>query len=228
MRGVRGQSVRAGSAGLHAADLVASQAGEADIAELVALVQSAYRGDASRAGWTTEADLLGGQRLDAGMAREMLAEEETVVLLFRTAADGEGTAPTAEAGAAPAAGEPGARPVSGALQACVQLAHRPGGIAYFGTFAVSPGMQGRGIGRAVMAAAEEHAVGRWQAARMRMTVIRQRTELIDYYRRRGYALTGETEPFPYGQEQFGLPQRDDLEFAVLEKPLSEAAAPRPL
>ncbi|WP_084499490.1 GNAT family N-acetyltransferase [Brevibacterium album] len=211
MRGVGGESVRAGSAGLHAAGLVASQAGEADIAELVALVQSAYRGDASRAGWTTEADLLGGQRLDAAMAREMLAEEETVVLLFRAAA-----------------GEAEGSPAPGALQACVQLAHRPGGIAYFGTFAVRPELQGRGIGRAVMVAAEEHAVGRWRAERMRMTVIRQRTELVDYYRRRGYAPTGETEPFPYGQEQFGLPQRDDLEFAVLEKPLGEAAAPQSL
>ncbi|WP_291791657.1 GNAT family N-acetyltransferase [Brevibacterium sp.] len=194
------------------------------VRELVALVQSAYRGDASRAGWTTEADLLGGQRMDAGMAREMLAEEGTVVLLFRAAsevnaADAAGAAGVAGTGcAADAAGAAG-EDVSGALRACVQLADRGNGLAYFGTFAVQPGNQGTGIGSAVMAAAEAHVVEQWGAGRMRMTVIRQRAELIAYYRRRGFELTGETEPFPYGQEQFGLPQRDDLEFVVLEKPL---------
>ena len=138
-----------------------------------------------------------GQRLDVDMAREMVGASGTVVLLFR-----------------PEGADSGDQPI-----ACVQLEQRDGGVAYFGTFAVDPRRQGGGVGRRVMAAAEDEARARWGATRMRMTVIRQREDLIAYYERRGYALTGEREPFPYGQEQFGLPQRDDLEFVVLEKPL---------
>jgi ribosomal protein S18 acetylase RimI-like enzyme len=172
-------------------------AGPADVPALVALVESAYRGEDSRAGWTTEADLLDGQRLDAGMAAEMVGASGAVVLLFQQ-----------EVAAADS------RPL-----ACVQLEDRGDGVAYFGTFAVDPRRQGGGVGKQVMAAAEDEARARWGATRMRMTVIRQREDLIAYYERRGYALTGEREPFPYGQERFGLPQRDDLEFVVLEKPL---------
>ena len=169
----------------------------ADIDVLLGLVQSAYRGDSSRAGWTTEADLLDGQRLDVDMAREMVGASGTVVLLFR-----------------PEGADSGDQPI-----ACVQLEQRDGGVAYFGTFAVDPAQQGGGIGTRVMAVAEEYARQQWSATRMRMTVIRQREDLIAYYERRGYAPTGESEPFPYGQEQFGQPRRDDLEFIVLEKPL---------
>lgn len=177
-----------------------------DVSAFVALVESAYRGEDSRAGWTTEADLLAGQRLDEAMGRDMLDASGSLVLLFW---QGEGVeALTASTGSAPAP------PV-----ACVQLEDRGDGVAYFGTFAVSPQKQGGGIGSLVMAAAEQAVADRWGATRMRMTVIRQRTELIEYYERRGFALTGETEPFPYGQVQFGLPQREDLEFVVLEKQL---------
>jgi hypothetical protein len=54
---------------------------------------------------------------------------------------------------------------------------------------------------------------------MRMTVIRQREELIAWYERRGYRRTGQLTPFPYGDERFGIPQRADLEFELLVKPL---------
>jgi GNAT superfamily N-acetyltransferase len=174
-----------------------SPATEADAPALSALVESAYRGEGSRAGWTTEADLLGGQRMDVDMAREMVGASGTVVLLFRP----EGT-------------DSGDRPV-----ACVQLERKDGNVAYFGTFAVDPTQQGGGIGKRVMAVAEDYARQQWSATRMRMMVIRQRDDLIAYYERRGFAPTGEREPFPYGQEQFGKPRRDDLEFIVLEKPL---------
>ena len=178
-----------------------------DVPAFVALVESAYRGEDSRAGWTTEADLLAGQRLDEAMGRDMLDATDSLVLLFW---QGEGIeALTASTGNAPAP------PI-----ACVQLEDRGCGIAYFGTFAVSPQRQGGGIGSLVMAAAEQAVAERWEAKTLRMTVIRQRQELISYYERRGFALTGETEPFPYGQEQFGLPQREDLEFVVLEKQLN--------
>lgn len=170
-------------------DLLVRAAGADDVDAVVSLVQSAYRGEASRAGWTTEADLLAGQRTDADAVAAEVADPALTVLL-------------AERG--------------GALLACVQVADRGDGRAYVGGFAVRPGEQGAGVGRAVLAAAEAHArtLG---ATEVEMTVIAQRTELIAWYDRRGYAPTGETRPFPYGQERFGVPLRDDLHFVVLVK-----------
>lgn len=90
--------------------------------------------------------------------------------------------------------------------------------AYFGMFAVRPGLQGGGVGSRLLAAAEARAreLGK---SRIEMTVIGVRSELIAYYERRGYAATGEKRPFPYGDERFGEPRRDDLEFVVLAKSL---------
>ena len=70
-----------------------------------------------------------------------------------------------------------------------------------------------------MMEAERLARDEWRATLMRMTVIRQRRDLIAWYERLGYRPTGETEPFPYGDERFGIPTRPDLAFAVLVKPL---------
>lgn len=179
------------------APLTWTTATEADAPVLSALVESAYRGEGSRAGWTTEADLLDGQRLDVDMAREMVGASGTVVLLFR-----------------PQEADADSQPI-----ACVQLEQRDGGVAYFGTFAVDPAQQGGGIGTRVMAVAEEFVREQFSATRMRMTVIRQREDLIAYYERRGYVRTGEVEPFPYGDERFGQPKVDDLEFVLLSKPL---------
>jgi len=85
-------------------------------------------------------------------------------------------------------------------------------------FSVSPQLQGGGVGKAVMAEAERIA-REWGAEEIRMTVIRQREDLIAFYERRGFVRTGRFEPFPYGDERFGRPLRDDLEFAELAKPL---------
>ena len=52
-----------------------------------------------------------------------------------------------------------------------------------------------------------------------MTVVHIRDTLIAWYERRGYALTGETRPFPHGDDRFGKPLRDDLSFVVMEKVL---------
>jgi len=106
----------------------------------------------------------------------------------------------------------------GALIACCQLEHR-GSAGYFGMFAVRPGRQGGGLGKVVMAEAERIAREEWGATVMEMTVISVREELIAFYERRGYRRTGELSPFPYGDERFGLPQRDDLEFEKLVKEL---------
>lgn len=169
----------------------------ADIDALVALVTSAYRGDASRAGWTTEADLLDGNRIDPDVLRTDLARPRSRVLLL-------------EAG--------------GSLRACAHVADEDG-TGYFGMFAVAPSLQGSGIGKRLLAECERIARDEWGLAAMRMTVIDVRDELIAFYERRGYRRTGEFKPFPYGDVRFGLPRRDDLRFEVLEKHLrAEATA----
>jgi ribosomal protein S18 acetylase RimI-like enzyme len=162
-----------------------------DAERLVALVNSAYRGDSSRVGWTTEADLLGGQRVDAEGLRSAIATDGTVILVHEQA------------------GEP---------IACVQL-DRTGQGCYLGMLTIRPDLQAAGLGRRLLAAAERYARERWRSTYVHMTVIRQRRELIEWYERRGYRRTGVTKPFPYGDPRFGLPRRGDLEFLILEKTL---------
>ncbi|MGR4879776.1 GNAT family N-acetyltransferase [Streptomyces sp. LARHCF249] len=175
----------------HPAALGFRSAVEADVSELVALVESAYRGDASRGGWTTEADYLDGQRTDADGVRQIIAAPDSTLVVVERA---------------------------GELVACCQLEHR-GDHVYFGMFAVRPGLQGAGLGKEILAEAERRARDTWGAKEMRMTVVNVREELIAYYVRRGYRRTGELSPFPYGDERFGVPLRDDLAFELLVKSL---------
>lgn len=164
-----------------------------DIPALHALVESAYRGEASRAGWTTEADLLDGQRTDPEDLASVLADPEQGML---TAWRGDD------------------------LVGCILIARRGEGIGYFGMLSVSPMLQGGGLGRRLVGAAEAVMAKRFGARRVRISVIPQRDTLIAWYERLGYAATGETLPFPYGDERFGLPKRDDLSFIVMEKALA--------
>jgi GNAT superfamily N-acetyltransferase len=172
-----------------------------DIPALIELVTSAYRGDVSRQGWTTEADLLDGQRIDADMLRADLNAPDSIVLLAIDSKDED--APR--------------------LVACANIAKQSSddGIptAYFGMFSVSPDVQGGGVGKTVLAEAERVAHEVLGCARIRMTVIDAREELIAYYVRRGYVRTGIKKPFPYGDSRYGLPKRDDLQFELLEKTL---------
>ena len=163
-----------------------------DIAAIVALVESAYRGEVSKQGWTTEADLLDGQRTDPEGVRALIEAPDGRILLAEDASR---------------------------LLASAHL-ERHGAWAYFGMFAVRPDLQGGGIGNAVLAECERIAREEWGCGEMRMTVISVRPELIAWYERRGYRATGETRPFPYGDPRFGLPRRDDLEFIVLAKALA--------
>ena len=167
----------------------------ADIPALIELVTSAYRGDASRVGWTTEADLLDGQRADADGILADINRARSVVLLAEQ---------------------------DGQLMACCHVADE-NGHGYFGMFAVNPKAQGGGVGKQVMQYAERFAAEQWQLPTMQMTVIDCRDELIAFYERRGYVRTGIKKPFPYGDARYGLPKRDDLQFEVLEKPLGAAA-----
>ena len=167
-----------------------------DTDAIVALVESAYRGDASRQGWTTEADFLGGRRTGTDDVVACLERERSRIVLAER---------------------------DGALLACAHVAEgqtaRERGTGYFGMFSVQPGLQGGGIGKLLLAECERIARDEWKLPTMRMTVIDIRDELIAFYERRGYRRTGITKPFPYGDARFGLPLRDDLRFEVLEKEL---------
>jgi ribosomal protein S18 acetylase RimI-like enzyme len=165
---------------------------EADVDALVALIESAYRGDDSRAGWTTEADILEGQRTDPEGVRAVVKSPDSRLLTVER---------------------------DGRTVACCQLEHR-GDHAYFGMFAVSPALQGAGLGKVIIAEAERAARESWGVTEMHMTVISVREDLIAWYERRGYRRTGRTTPFPYGDERFGVPLRDDLRFELLVKELA--------
>lgn len=162
-----------------------------DIDALVTLVTSAYRGDASRQGWTTEADMLEGQRIDGEVLRKDIERPRSRIVIAER---------------------------DSAMLACAHVAEEDG-TGYFGMFAVKPDLQGSGMGKALLAEAERIAHEEWQLPSMRMTVIDIRDELIAFYERRGYHRTGTKKPFPYGDERFGIPQRNDLRFEVLEKGL---------
>ena len=162
-----------------------------DVPALVDLVTSAYRGEASRVGWTSEADILDGQRIEPQLLRADIERPRSQVLI----AEREGT-----------------------MVACAHIAVDDG-AGYFGMFSVQPGLQGSGLGKRVLAEAERIVRDEWHCALMRMTVIDVRDELIAWYQRRGYRRTGITKPFPYGDERFGVPKREDLRFEVLEKAL---------
>ncbi|MEV5927626.1 MULTISPECIES: GNAT family N-acetyltransferase [unclassified Streptomyces] len=174
------------------AALTFRDATDADVDALVELIESAYRGESSRAGWTTEADILDGQRTDRDGVLEVVKAADSRLLTVER---------------------------EGRIVACCQLEHR-GDHAYFGMFAVSPALQGAGLGRTVIAEAERQAREDWGVTEMHMTVISLREDLIAWYERRGYRRTGRTTPFPYGDERFGIPQRDDLEFELLVKELA--------
>ena len=175
-----------------AAGLTFRDATDADVDVLVSLIESAYRGDSSRVGWTTEADILQGQRTDPDGVLAVIKSPDSRLLAVER---------------------------DGAVVACCQLEHR-GTHAYFGMFAVSPALQGAGLGKVIIAEAERTARATWGATEMHMTVISVRDDLIAWYERRGYRRTGRMTPFPYGDERFGIPQRDDLQFELLVKELA--------
>jgi GNAT superfamily N-acetyltransferase len=168
------------------------RAREADVPTIVPLVESAYRGEASRRGWTTEADLLDGRRTDEDDVASIVADPDCRLLLAETPHQ---------------------------LLGSVYI-RRQGHAAYLGMFAVRPTEQGQGVGRSLLTYAEDVARTEFGSARVEMTVLAQRAELISWYLRRGYRDTGKTSPFPYNALRFGIPKRPDLSFVLLEKSLA--------
>ena len=165
-----------------------SQATLDDAPELNRLVNSAYRGDSSRQGWTTEADLLDGIRIDPERLTDLLTKHDSTILKY---ADEENK-----------------------ILGCVHL-ERTGVKLYLGMLTVAPNLQRKGIGKQLLTTAEQIARALFCKS-ISLTVITDRTELIHWYHRLGYQNTGETKPFPEDDPRFGLPKKP-LEFIVMEK-----------
>jgi ribosomal protein S18 acetylase RimI-like enzyme len=164
-------------------------AGDADIPELVSLVNSAYRGDTSKKGWTTEADLLDGIRTDEEALGKMIHQPDSVILKITNNQND--------------------------MVGCVNLQKQKDKM-YLGMLTVSPYIQSQGIGKEIVNVAEEYAKQQGCSSVV-MTVITVRYELIKWYERRGYHQTPEKRPFPK-DPRFGIPKQP-LEFVVMEKRL---------
>lgn len=174
--------------------MILSHAVETDYAEIIDLVNLAYRGTGPSASWNIE-NFIEGQRLNESLLREELAAKPQAHLLtYKDEPDGP----------------------NGPILGTVLLDPKNDGVWYLGLLTVRPDLQKRQLGRTLLTAAEVFAKQRG-ARRIQMTVVNVRDILIAWYERRGYTLTGEMRPFPYGDERFGRPLRDDLCFVVLEK-----------
>ena len=161
-----------------------------DVTALVNLLNKAYRGDASKQGWTTEAELIAGDvRTDAASVKNEIEKAGAVILKYLNEQK--------------------------EIIACVNLQKHINKI-YLGMFAVSPQLQGGGVGKKILYAAEEFAAQQ-NCSSIYMTVISVRTELINWYKRHGYVDTGEKKSF----EEDGVSGKhlQQLQFSLLEKQL---------
>lgn len=163
----------------------------ADAPEIAALVNSCYRGESSRAGWTTEADLLDGTRTNATEIETIITRPGSTILVCL---DGN------------------------EIIGSVNIEQRDS-ECYLGMLVVKPTLQGGGIGRQLMEAAEDYASDVWHSKKMTMTVITRRAELLAYYERKGYRRTGETIPFKI-DDLHGIPRVNGIELEILEKTLT--------
>ena len=173
-----------------AGNLTITVAANEDIAQIEKLVNSAYRGDSSRKGWTTEADLLDGIRTNKDVLSGMINRGDSIVLKCNNAKN--------------------------QLLGCVYLQKKEEKL-YLGMLTVAPDIQAQGIGKKLLQASEEYAQTQ-QCTAITISVISLRQELIKWYERRGYKATGERKPFPSNDPRFGLPKQQ-LEFIVMEKQL---------
>lgn len=137
-----------------------------DVKALNTLVNSAYRGESSKKGWTSEADLLGGIRITEEELTNTIQKSDTIILKYTH---------------------------NKVIIACMMLVEKTDKL-YLGMLTVSPELQGGGIGKQLLKQAEiiAHDKG---LSKIGMTVISARQELIDWYKRHGYEDTGEREPF---------------------------------
>ena len=170
-------------------DLVFSFATIDDVPRVTALVELAYRGAMAAKGWTNETAILEGPRTSPGEVERLVRDPRSRILM--AIEDGQ-------------------------LGACCLL-QQYGEGAYFGMFAVHPERQQQGLGKDMVSHSEEAVKVLWKAKFLRLTVISLRDSLIAWYQRRGFALTGEHEPFPFDEAPGAL--RTDFDLVVLQKPL---------
>jgi ribosomal protein S18 acetylase RimI-like enzyme len=175
---------------LHAMPVTIS--GKEDIPPLVKLLNNAYRGEESKKGWTTEADIVAGDlRTNEENLKELMELPGAVFLKFTNDKNESD---------------------SNRIEGCVFLHIRQGKL-YLGMLSVSPGLQAKGIGKQIMAAAELYAKEQGCPA-VFMRVISIRHALISWYERQGYYKTGEIQPFD--DTKFGT-AKEAIEFIVLQK-----------
>jgi ribosomal protein S18 acetylase RimI-like enzyme len=161
---------------------------ENDIPAIVQLLNSAYRGEVSKKGWTTEANLIAGdKRTDDNNLREVIRKPGSVILKYTNEKN--------------------------QLTGCVNL-QKHGDRLYLGMFSVSPEEQGSGIGKKILLASEQHAMNEGCKS-IYMNVVSVRIELISWYLRHGYNDTGERKPF--AEDGLTGKHLQPLEFMVLEK-----------
>ena len=185
-------SCGAGRVGYIRVFMVLQVAAESDFGEIVDLANLAFRGIGASAGWTVETDFIEGERTNVSMLREELAAHpDARLLMCRDEHDGS-------------------------LLGSVWLEPLGDEAWYLGLLNVRPQLQGRQLGRRLLAAAERSAK-EGGARQIRISVLNVSYTLIAWYERRGYVLTGETKPFPYDDERVGRPLRDDLSLVMLEK-----------
>ena len=158
-----------------------------DVSSLNKLINSAYRGESSKKGWTTEANLLEGKRTTEAELIQIIQDKKNTILKFS-----EGNE----------------------IIGCVLLIEKEDRL-YLGMLTVSPELQNSGIGKKLMQQAEIQASA-LGLSKIVMTVISVREELISWYKRKGYVDTGAREPFPVS-DVFRQTSNDPLEFMVLEK-----------
>jgi len=159
-----------------------------DVPQLVALINSAYRGDLSKKGWTTEADLIRGElRTDETTLEELMNTEGAIFLKSINERE--------------------------EIEGCVYL-HKKENRLYLGMLSVSPMLQSKGTGKQLMGAAANYAKQNG-CNTIFMRVISLRNELISWYEKLGYFKTGQTESFP-NDNRFGTPTQP-LEFLIMEK-----------
>jgi ribosomal protein S18 acetylase RimI-like enzyme len=169
-------------------------AAEQDFSAIIDLVNNAYRGTGDVASWNIETGIIAGTRLTESLLREDLATRPNAHFLITR------------------------DPESKAIIGTVWLEPEEHDAWYLGLFTIDPVHQKLHLGRELLTAAEDFAKSRGGRA-IRMGVLNVRDTLIAWYERRGYSRTGKTEPYPYGDNRFGTPLRNDLEFVILEKPL---------
>jgi ribosomal protein S18 acetylase RimI-like enzyme len=166
-----------------------------DTDALVALIERAYRGPETAGQWDSESHLLTGPRTSHDEIAGLIARVDSRILVCEHEARIIGCALVQRTDAE----------VSGAVVSG----------AYFGMFATDPAIRAAGLGKLILAEAENSVRGLWNASAMVMTVISVREALIAWYERRGYRLTGARIPFPFSENSGAL--RRDFDLVELRK-----------